>query len=332
MRRPTCLAAIAVCIGLAGSARADGVAPSAATPAQHDQAQARFLRGRDLFNQGQYPAALEAFRGSLEIVASPNARLYIARCHKEIGDVGLAHQEYTQTIADARGDPHYQRAAESAEEERKALGAKVGFVAITMKGPAQGTTLRVSGREIPRARWSEPVPVTSGHAEVVVETPSRPPQTLAVDVTAGQTRSVSFDVEGNAQTAAPAAVAPAPAPTPPAAADGESGKKTLRIASYAAAGVAGLGIASFVVFGAMSSSKYSDLKSACNGGPCPPSRQSDIDAGKRDQRIANVALVLGLVSAGAAVTLFVLSQPKKTQPPSAALVVGPSELAVRGAF
>jgi hypothetical protein len=314
-----------------GSARADGVAPATATPAQHDQAQTRFLRGRDLYNQGQFPAALEAFRGSLEIVASPNARLYIARCHRETGEIGLAYAEFTQTIAEAKDDPHYQRAGDSADEERKALASRVGFVTVTIDHAADGTTLRVDNREIPRARWNDPIALTPGRVNVALDTPSRPPQTIAVDVTAGQTRPLTLDA-----TAATPPQQPPPTrtttATPPPRDDGDSGRKTMRTASFVAAGVAGLGLASFAIFGAMSNAKYSDLKSACNGGPCPPSRQSDIDAGKRDQRIANVALVLGLVGAGAAVTLFVLSQPKKSQAPAAALVVGPGELGLRGAF
>jgi hypothetical protein len=202
---------------------------------------------------------------------------------------------------------------------------------VTIGHAVDGTTLRVGSLEIPRARWSEPIPVAVGRTDVVLETPSHPSQTLAVDVTPGQTRSVSLDVETNAKTAGPAPPPPPPPRSPPPN-DGEAGRKTVRIGSYVAAGVAGLGIASFVVFGAMSNAKYSALKNACSSGPCPPSRQSDIDAGKRDQRIANVALALGLVTAGAAVTLFVLSQPKTTQAPAAALVVGPAELGLRGAF
>jgi hypothetical protein len=335
-RRQPGLTALALAAALAcasGHAYADGVAPNTATPVQREQAQTRFARGRELFSQSQFAAALEAFRGSMEIVSSPNARLYIARCLREMGNLGVAYNEFVRAVAEARDaareDPKYQKTAEAAEEERKALAAKVGFVSVVVAHGADNTVMRVAGEEIPRARWNEPIAVAAGRAEVSVETPSKPPQTLAVDVTAGQTRTLNFDAEGTTPVAQPP---PPPPPPPPPAEDDDSGRKSARTAAFVAAGVGVVGLATFAIFGAMSNSKYNDLKSACNGGPCPASRQGDIDTGKRDQRIANVALVFGVLGAGAAVTLFILSQPKKSQAPAAALVVGPLELGLRGAF
>jgi hypothetical protein len=167
------------------------------------------------------------------------------------------------------------------------------------------------------------LPLAAGRADVELAGPS--PRSLAVDVAAGETKEVEVDGETGVVT-------PAPAPAPsPARAEDATGTPPMRIASYVAAGVGVIGLGTFAIFGAMSNAKYNDLKSSCNGA-CPPSRQSDIDAGKRDQRIANVGLVIGILGAGAAVTLFVLSRPNRAQPPSAALVVGPRELAIRGAF
>ena len=331
-RQRGCIALALAAALFTGSAFADGVAPNAATPVQREQAQTRFARGRELFTQSQFVAALEAFRGSMEIVSSPNARLYIARCLREMGNLGAAYNEFVRTVAEARDaareDAKYQKTADAAEEERKALAAKVGFVSVVVAHPGDATVMRVAGEEIPRARWNEPVAVAAGRAEVSVETPSKPPQTLTVDVAAGQTRTLNFDAEGSAPMAQP----PPPPPPPPPAAEDDSGRRNARTASFIAAGVGVVGLATFAIFGTMSNAKYNDLKSACNGGPCPSSRQSDIDAGKRDQRIANVALVFGILGAGAAVTLFILSQPNKSQPPAAALVVGPTELGLRGAF
>ena len=48
-------------------ARADGVPPAAATPLQREQAQSRFLRGKELMDRGQYSEALVEFRASHDI-------------------------------------------------------------------------------------------------------------------------------------------------------------------------------------------------------------------------------------------------------------------------
>ncbi len=54
---PLVLAALA----FAPSANAAGVTPSAATPVQREQAQSRFLRGKELYNAGKFDAALAEF-------------------------------------------------------------------------------------------------------------------------------------------------------------------------------------------------------------------------------------------------------------------------------
>jgi len=92
------------------------------------------------------------------------------------------------------------------------------------------------------------------------------------------------------------------------------------------------GLATFAVFGALANAKYGDLDAACGGGPCPPARRDDIDAGKRDQTIANVGLAVGLIGAAGAVTLFVISAPKRAAAPQGALVIRPDGLGVAGTF
>ncbi len=81
----------------------------------------------------------------------------------------------------------------------------------------------------------------------------------------------------------------------------------------------------------MSNSTYSDLQAQCHG-PCSSGagNQDEINRGKTEQTVADVGLVVGLVGAAAAVTLFVMSLPTKSDKVSA--VVGPTWIGVKGEF
>ena len=324
------LPALALALGVLASsatARADGVEAAKASATQREQAQARFVKGRDLYTQSRFADALEEFRASHEIVASPNARLYSARCLRELGRVAEAYAELGRAEAEARDqvkdDARYARTAESAAEERRALAAKLAFLTVRVDNADATTTVKVSGEELPRAAWGDPLPITPGTREVVVETKGRAPLAQSVTATAGETKPLTIDASSAAPTGA-AGTDRAPAPTDGTPADGEEGRRTLRTASFVAGGVGLAGIATFAIFGALSNGKFQNLQTACKGGPCPPSRQSDIDSGRSEQTIANIGLAIGLIGVAAGVTLFLVSAPKKSPAPTTGLLVGPT--------
>jgi hypothetical protein len=111
-----------------------------------------------------------------------------------------------------------------------------------------------------------------------------------------------------------------------------SSRSSLRPWAYVAGGVGAAGLVTFGVFAFMAKSTYDDLNSACGGGPCPPSKNSEISSGKTQQLVANVGLGVGIVGVALGATLFVLSMPKSTPESGAALVVAPTGLRVDGYF
>ena len=54
-----------------------------------------------LYDAKHYAEALTAFRASHDVVKSPNTRLMIARCLRELGRLGEAYAETAATIAEA---------------------------------------------------------------------------------------------------------------------------------------------------------------------------------------------------------------------------------------
>jgi hypothetical protein len=311
-------------------AYATGVQPAQATAVQREQAQSKFVKGKELFAQKKFDAAYEQFRGSMEIVASPNARLYAARSLREMGKLVEAYVEFGRTEVEAKElapqDPRYAKTGESAAAERKEIEPKLGFVTIKLDHASDGTTLEVNGEEVKRAQWGEPTPVVPGTTKVVVKTTGATPIEKSVPVSAGQKSEVSIDATapGGGGSNGDAVITEQPKSGP----ESPSQPTDLRTWSYVAGGVGVVGLVTFGVFGAMSRSKYNDLKDTC-GGHCPPSRQDDIDSGKRSQTIANIGLVVGIVGVATGVTLFVLSGKKKQ---STEVVASPSWIGVRGVF
>ena len=171
-----CIIATALTAPLA--ARASGVDPDAATPVQREQAQARFGRGRQLFLEKKFGEALVEFQGSHDIVASPNARLYIAHCRRELGELVAAYEEFGRAATEARertpGDPRYAKTAEAAARERDAIAPRLGFLTLTVENATPETKLTIAGEEIKSAAWGETAPVLPGAPEIVAETPNRP--------------------------------------------------------------------------------------------------------------------------------------------------------------
>ena len=323
------LAALAIAIASASPALADGVFPSQASAVQREQAQSRFQRGKELMAKKSYDEALVEFRASHDIVASPNARLEIARCLLATGKLVDAYAEFGRTSVEAKElaaeDKRYQLAYDSATTERAALQPQLGFVSLTIENPSDATRVTVGGEEIRRAAWTEPAPVVAGTTAVVVITPGHADVARSVTLAAGASTSLTIDAQsGEADAPAVAAAAASPSVEP------QGGHRPLRTLAYVAGGVGAAGIATFAIFGAMAHSTYGDLQSACGAGPCPPSRSDEISSGKTKETVANVSLAIGIVGVAAGATLFVLSLKRETTAPSAALIVAPAWVGIGG--
>jgi hypothetical protein len=318
---------------LAPAAQADGVLPPAATPVQREQAQARFLRGKDLLTKKQYEDALGELRASHEIVASPNTRLQIARCLLAMEKTIEAYAEFGRAAIEAKElagqDKRYERAYDAALAERAELEPRLGFVSLTIANATDETTVNVAGEEIRPAAWNEPVPVQPGAAEISVLTPGHEPIKRAVTLAAGERLSLALDaLSGDRTVAEPPAPPPPPPPRPPEV----QGSSWMRTGSYVAGGVGVAGLATFAVFGLLAKSTYDDLNASCMGGPCAANKVSEISSGKTDQTVANVGLVLGLVGAGTGAALFVLSMPKASRLPNVAIAASPGWIGIRGSL
>jgi len=322
---------------LSGAAHAAGVDPRDATPVQREQAQARFQKGKTKYDGADYTHALEEFQGSLDIVQSPNTRLYVARCYREMGRLVDAYVEFGRTAIEAKEhstvDNRYDKARDAATAEREALATHLGFITVSVQNAGEDTKLVVGGAEVKRAAWSEPAPVMPGNVEIQVSTPNRETVTKTVPVKVGDKMEVSVD-------AGPPGAAPPPPPPPPSSTSSSSTSlAVLRPVSYVVAGVGVVGFVMLAVAGPMSQSTYSSLQKQCGAGPCPTSLKGTVDRGRTEQSVANAGLAMGIIGLAAAGALFGLSfvgsSPSSaagSTAPAARLVFGPGSVGVEGRF
>lgn len=315
-------ALIAAMICAAAPVFAVGVTPEQATAIQREQAQARFARGRTHFEKKQFEKAIVELRASHEIVSSPNTRLMIARCLRELNRYVEAYAEFGRTAIEARelerSDRRYQQAADAADAERKDLEPKLGFVTLEVRNAGPQTEVKIAGEQIRRAAWNEPAPVMPGDSEIEVATPGKPPLKKTVTVSAGEHKSFVLDANPGAE----------PVKASSEARVEVSSSSSTRTWAYVAGGVGVAGLATFGIFGLMTKSTHEDLQTQCPAGTCPPQAQDDIDKGKRQQLIANIGLGVGIVGLATGITLFALSKPGKKS--TTALVVSPGYVGISG--
>jgi len=316
----------------AGAAHAAGVDPANATAVEREQAQQRFLRGKTLYEKNDLKGALDEFRGSLDIVASPNTRLYVARTLRELGRLVEAYEEFGRTAADAkeheREDGRYGKAAKAALDERSQIAPQIGFLLLTVKNPNDSTTVSVAGAQLVRAGWAEPVPVKPGDVSIEVDTTGSPPIKKTVTVRAGS--RVPLDLDVNGVTTQPLATTPLVTtdhtPRP-------HGPSWMLPAAIAGGGVALVGLVMFTAAGVASNGTYSDLQKQCGAGPCPASFADEVSRGKTEQAVANTGLVVGLIGLAAGATFFTLwLLPPKHAAASASVMFGPGSVGVAGTF
>jgi hypothetical protein len=283
---------------VANGAFAQTDAPSAAAE------RARFKAAQQLFESQDYAGALPIFRDVVSLGGSPNARLYAARCLRELGRLGEAYEEMTLVIrdADARAatESRYVATRDAAAVERAALASKVGLLVLAIADRPSGLVVKVAGQAIDEKRLGEAIALSPGNVLVEASAPGRQAFQKEVTLRAGASEAVAI--------ALPAAVdKPPPPPLPPPPQVGG----TLRTAGYAVAGLGLVGWVTFAVAAPMADDKYRTVLKACGGTRCTdPSYAGQISAGKTLDTVASLGLVTGLVGAAAGAAMIVFGGPR----------------------
>jgi tetratricopeptide (TPR) repeat protein len=286
-----------------------------------------------LYESGRYEEAAQAYKASLDLVASPNSRLMLARALRELKRLDEACAQYRSTIQEAESSGgRYPDALKAAQAELDALTQTTAYIDVKAPPEQQPAEIRVNGRQV---EWTAGQRIVAPASKVQLELRFADGTVRQEDLelNPGETREIEIKRQVNTvekkPVAAPpkVAVAPKPAPEPP-----RRPPNTLRTMAYVSGAVGVAGFATFGVFGFLNHSTYSNLESKCSNNICPTPQTDEIDKGRRYQLIANVGLGVGAVGTAAAVTLFILSSSRNSQERGTALMVGPGNLTLAGRF
>ena len=320
---PLVLAAlVGVCVPVAASAQ-DNTA----------FAQQRFTRGTTLYDARDFPHALEEFRASIELYGSPNTRLYLARCLRELGRLDEAVPEFERAMREAGDraqlDPRYAQTRDAAQLELLQVEPRVGRLTLTIPGVPDGASIRVNQRTVPVAALGIAIPVMPGPVTITIEAAGFEAEQRHTEVAAGREATVGVVLRRRAQAEGFTEVSTlrrpdvALRPTTP-------GSGPRRSLGWIGVGVGVVGFAGFVGFYALASGRYDDLGARCTAGGCSTITPSDVDGGRTYQVLTNVSLGVGIAGAAAAVTLFALG--RSSEPPPVAVSVGWRSVGVGGSF
>ncbi|MCC6525253.1 MAG: hypothetical protein IT373_21550 [Polyangiaceae bacterium] len=278
-------------VAAVGPAHAAGASLELATDEQKSAARDKFQTARKAFDDRRFLEALEGFRASYDIVASPNALLMIGESERELGRSAAAYATLGDVAREAevaaQKDTKYRETVRLARQMQDEVRPKVALLRLELGSAPPGARLLVGGQTVDLARAAEPIAVDPGPVHIVLSGVGAP-VVRELTAVAGGDETVSL-VAGELE---------------PRGASGD-------VQRYAGYGLVALGGASLVgtfIAGGVALARRDALDSACGDGPCPPGHESEISSGRSAQTASNVLLVLGLLSAGTGVVL-VLTAP-----------------------
>ncbi len=157
----TATIAFALALALATTARAADV-----DPATMNAARALAEEGLDLFDKGQYAAALDKFGRADQLIQAPTIDLYAARCLEQLGRLIEASERYMQvsrTSLDASASDVFKAAVADAGKAYDDLKPRIPRLAVAVRGaPEREVQITIDGKPMPPALVGVSQPVDPG--------------------------------------------------------------------------------------------------------------------------------------------------------------------------
>lgn len=304
-----------------------------------DQAGARdaYSAGLSAYARGAYTEAVREFTRADSLSASPNAKLMLGRCLRQLDQLPDAYRALTEIVESSdAADPRYANTRKAAEEELRIVRNQIGILTVYVRAEPDVALLHVNGQRVPASDWHSALPVRPGIVRLTLETAPGVIERRELELSAGQRSSVVIGTP-DAVTTAPPEVAPAEEPEVVEPEQAPRGSPGLRIAGYVAGGTSALSFVAFGVMGALSSANFAKLEARCpDHNQCDPSLEALAERGRTQQTLANVALGVGIATLATGVVLFVWGSPPEHEGigarTTASVAVTPVGVSVRGAL
>jgi len=258
-----------------GRAPAEAAAP-AATAAAREQARTLAQQGFEALTRKDYAAAEELFRRADELVHAPTLELDHARALVGLRKFVEGHERYEQVIREgvAPNAPwQWKAAVVEARAELAAVNRRMAWLTITVRGGSNAPVVQIDGKAVPGAALGVPRATNPGSRVVTATAAGFLAAERSITLNEGQSADLELELEPDPNAPKPVAPLKAPRvvviqapPPPPAGPD-----RTLPIVLLSAGGAA---IVVGAVTGVLALNVRSDLKSACGGQTCEPTKES----------------------------------------------------------
>lgn len=292
-------------------------------------AEALFVEGRTLVEQGRYPEACEKFAASQKLDPGLGTMLNLADCYEKTGKTASAWAEYREAIPVARASGSPER-EDLARSRSAALESRLSTLTIRLLGENPGgVEVRRDGLLVDRAALSTAIPVDPGTHEITAQAPGHAAFQTKVQV---GTDGDQVEVAVPPLSAAASEDAAAPSTTSSAAltSDAHPGR-TQRTWGLVTAGVGVVGLGVGAAFGIIAMNKWGDVKDECGDYPndCSP-RAFDLETSARTSgTVATVGFIVGAVGLVTGGVLW-FTAPKGEQ--KTQVGIGPGSLTLKGVF
>jgi TolA-binding protein len=312
-------------------AHAGGVSVLSATPAELNDAKGPYNAGVKAMSAGQFEEAIEKFRQSYNIVASPNSRLMLGRALVKVNRLVEAYREFQETIAQAtelsESQNKYQKTAESAKKELEELKSELAFVTVI-----PGTEVSLAGKRLSSAEWGRPQPSMPGTIKVEIKASDGRMREKELKLEPGITKVLTADLTPTGSySSKPNNESESAEGSDKSGGSHGAGAFSRKQVGYVAGGVGALGVVSFVGLTIMASSIFGNPTDDCDGSNCSRAVVNNANSKGTLRGMSYVALTVGV--AGLGVGAYLLLTDKNTASTgSTALFVGPGSLGVSKTF
>ncbi len=295
------------------------------TKAQMEEARTHLEKGRALYKEGAFEAALVEFERAYELAPSFKLLYNIALVQKQLNDFASALRTFEKYLADGGSDvPDAKR--KEVDGEIVLLKSRVGTVAVTVN--VDGAEVFLDDVSMGKSPLATSLTVNPGKRKIYATKEGHTQSTKFVTVAGGESAKVALELTSLASTATPPHSDPDKAPP----IDQPPPKTTSSNAAIIGWGVTGgllvgAGVTGFLALRA--SSNLKDMRES-------PATRDDLDSAQRKVRIFSVVtdVLLGgaLIAGGVSIYLTLDKGSKKTGQGAMRVGIAPSAIVLSGEF
>jgi hypothetical protein len=320
------------------SSMAPEVALAQASDADRATARALAGQGYEAQKRGDYAIAADDFERADTLVHAPTLQLGLARAQVGLGKLVEAQETYRRIIReglDASAPAPFAKAVEDAKREVTALGPRLAWVTIDVRGPSAPSVV-MDSTAVPPAALGVKRACNPGQHTLKASAEGFAPaeRTFAVDDGGDQAVSLSLKALPTSPALEQATIETAPSPRDSpreqgARPSGELPPTPLATkVGIAALGVGAAGLLAGGVTGALVLSKHASLSHVCPNGHCSPSESHDVAAYHTLATVSTASTVVGACAAVTGIALLIATP--KTAPVT--VYAGLLHVGVAGAF